>query len=290
MNGKQGEPVYPYNHDGNSHEVIDNPDMLEQLTPLEVHTSEQLIKNKYVAWHALRGYDFAGLASILSKGLFPSANQQDYKVCLSASPTVSHDRGREASSFYAYTLGDGISIAFDLEPGTNIYNTTSYGGFSDEIRGLALETIRPERIVGIMIPESSASTKLSAVRTRREARKPKQMALYLSRTLDHISELGGDPTSIDPGILELIQRSVDLKEIVSEDISAQLEAQIMRCYSNAVRNKYGIEEPTIADMLAVLLKNYPVEVVVFTDGQKTEIGQKNAKFAMSKTNYFHLFS
>ncbi len=73
--------------------------------------SGEIIADPSTVWHAIRGYDFAGLEAIMQNGLLPAKNQQDFSVSVSVSPHQAWSSGREANSFYAYTLQDGISLA-----------------------------------------------------------------------------------------------------------------------------------------------------------------------------------
>ena len=47
---------------------------------LQQKPSQEIINDPKVLWHAVRGYDFAGLESMLGEGLMPSEDQ-DYCVC-----------------------------------------------------------------------------------------------------------------------------------------------------------------------------------------------------------------
>lgn len=49
---------------------------------LQQKPSQEIIRTHEISWHALRGYDFAGLESILQYGLEPADNQQDHCVCV----------------------------------------------------------------------------------------------------------------------------------------------------------------------------------------------------------------
>ena len=44
--------------------------------------ADEIIADPNHAWHAIRGYDFAGLESMLKSGLLPAQNQQDYSLSI----------------------------------------------------------------------------------------------------------------------------------------------------------------------------------------------------------------
>lgn len=248
------------------------------IEPITIKSSEALLQNQNVAWHALRGYDFAGLAAVLSGGLKPAENQSDYTVSLSASPAVSQSINREANSFYAYTLQDGLSLGLDM--GSAIYPRGDHGGFVDEIREPSVDA---ESIVAVMLPEESALKKLTDISTRHEARKPLQMEHYLKRTLEHITQLGGDISTINQDDLRLAQEAIERNEYVDSEITSRLEAQIMSCYGDIARSR-GVQEPTIADVLSIVLGGNEVNVVAYSGEQKQQIGSANAKIAASKSS------
>lgn len=161
--------------------------MIEKLSnerePLQQKPSQEIINDPKVLWHAVRGYDFAGLESMLGEGLMPSEDQ-DYCVCFSTSPARAWLANREANSFYTYTLNDGISLAV-------VYSGLLrgvHGGFMDELR--IPDYIDSGRISGLMLPEGALDRPLVEISTQHEARKPQQAEKYINRTICHLQELG----------------------------------------------------------------------------------------------------
>lgn len=87
--------------------------MIEKLSnerePLQQKPSKEIINDPKVLWHAVRGYDFAGLESMLGEGLMPSEDQ-DYCVCFSTSPARAWLANREANSFYNFILIRSMTV------------------------------------------------------------------------------------------------------------------------------------------------------------------------------------
>ena len=244
--------------------------------PLVPKPSQEVIADPNTAWHAIRGFDFAGLEAMLEDGLLPSDNQQDSAVCMSASPQLAWSTGREANSFYAYTLQDGISLAIGQEYPQ--YPTGNHGGFVDEVRQQRVEA---SAIKGIMLPEKSIDTPLGEVATTHEARKPLKAQHYIERTIQHIADLGGQ---IDDQALDLVSVALEKSlagNILDKDTSAGVERAFMTAYADTLTQMYGIENPTVGDILKIIFDKAQVkpEVFAYTDEQKREIGTANAKIA-----------
>jgi hypothetical protein len=98
-----------------SFESLEEKRIEHRLPTVEAIPADRVVTDPAHAWHAVRGFDFAGLEDIVTNGLRPADNQGSSAVCMSASPTISHSVGREANSFYAYTLQNGISLAVNTE-------------------------------------------------------------------------------------------------------------------------------------------------------------------------------
>lgn len=244
--------------------------------PLVPKPFQEVIGDPNTAWHAIRGYDFAGLETMLEDGLLPSENQQDSAVCMSASPQLAWSTGREANSFYAYTLQDGISLAISQDYPQ--YPTGNHGGFVDEVRQNRVEA---SAIKGVMLPEKSLTTPLIEVATTHEARKPLKAQQYIERTLQHIKDLGGQ---VDEPTLELTSTALEQSLagiILDKDTSAKVEKSLMITYADTLVRVYGIENPTVGDVLTILFSRTKIkpEVYVYTDEQKQEVGTANAKIA-----------
>lgn len=247
------------------------------IEPLAPKPSQEVIADPNTAWHAIRGYDFAGLEAMLEDGLLASENQQDSAVCMSVSPQLAWSTGRGANSFYAYTLQDGISLAIGQE--NPQYPTGNHGGFVDEVRQHRVEA---SAIKGIMLPEKSIDTPLSEVATTHEARKPQKAQHYIERTLQHITDLGGQ---VDEPTLELVSVALEKSlagDTLDKDTSAKAERAFMKAYADTLTQVYGLENPTVGDMLKILFDRAKMkpEVFVYTDEQKREIGIANGKIAV----------
>ncbi len=238
--------------------------------------SQEVIGDPNIAWHAIRGYDFAGLEAMLEDGLLPSENQQDSAVCLSASPQLAWSNGREANSFYAYTLKDGISLAISQDYPQ--YPTGNHGGFVDEVRQNRVDA---SAIKGVMLPEKSLATPLTEVSTSHEARMPLKAQHFIERTLRHITDLGGQ---VDEETLDLASLALEKSlagEYLDKDTYARIEKAFMKAYSDTLTQVYGLENPTVGDILKIIFDKAKVkpEVFVYTDEQKQEIGTANVKIA-----------
>jgi hypothetical protein len=246
---------------------------IEPICPLP---SGEIIADPTTVWHAIRGYDFAGLEAIMQNGLLPAENQQDFSVSVSVSPQQAWSSGREANSFYAYTLQDGISLAIKQE--NPVYPVGNHGGFVDEAR---LASASPEAVTGVMLPEEAVNRPLVDIATRHEARKPMQAQSYIERTVAHIEALGGqideDTRTVIDGCLATSAKG----EYVSREQSGQLEALFMKAYGDAIEKTRGISNPTVKDVLETIFANVKKpKVFTYTDDQKQEIGSQNAQLAV----------
>lgn len=266
---------------------IDNKNIDGRLPNLEVHPANELIADPNHSWHAIRGYDFAGLEQILTYGLSPSDNQNDNHVCLSASPTVSHSINREANSFFAYTLKDGLSLSI-FTPYV-AYPSGNYGGFVDELRRTS---VNATEIDGVMLPQHAALQRLVDVSTSHEARKPKQAIAYVERTLQHLSELG---VEIDNTTLEMATAAMNFsntnQQLKKED-SRLLEGAFMKAYAGFLQKDHNISEPTVSDMLAVVLgrvnRSRSITLYAYDKAFEEEFDIANARIAAKAKNGHHL--
>jgi hypothetical protein len=259
----------------------------QDVEPAEALPSVEIIADPNVAWHAIRGYDFAGLESILYSGILPSKNYDGnngrgfvHEVALSVSPAYAHSVGKESMSFLTYTLADGISLAIDnpyLRP------KQSYGGFDDEIR--IPVKVEPERIKGVLLPEKGQVLPLESVVTTHETRKPEQARSYIERTIRHISDLGGRLGDETSQLVDDCLSALDNSDI-TRDQTAALEHAFMREYSKTLADIYGIENPTVQDLLTIVLQrtNKKLPTFTYTDKQKEEIRANNSEVARIKYN------
>jgi len=259
------------------------------LPKLEVHPANEIASDPNHIWHAIRGYDFAGLESMLVSGISPAENQQDYSVCLSASPTVSHSNNREANSFYAYTLQDGLSLSITTLSVT--VPSGIHGGFVDEIRR---SSVSAQEIDGVMMPSHAVNQRLLDVSTVHEIRKPIQSIAYIERTLHHLSDLGAE---VDTLTLELAASAIEINrtnDILAREDSQRLESAFMSAYSSFLVTQHGIEEPTVSDMLSVVLsrvhRDSNLEVYAYDEAIKKEVGRKNAQIVAKSTRAHNIGS
>lgn len=245
--------------------------------PITALPSEEIIANPSVAWHAIRGYDFAGLEGMLQSGLLPAENQQDYSVSVSVSPEQAWSNGREANSFYAYTLQDGISLA--IEQKSPLYPSGSHGGFVDEAR---LASVAPEAISGVFLPEEALNRPLTQLATRHEARKPLQARQFIKRTLEHIQDLGGKLSDNANVLIEDCLATSASGQYLTAEQSLTLETSLMQAYSDVLTDRLGIAQPTVSDALRVVFDRAKTKpsTYVYSAEQKREIGSRNASIAV----------
>lgn len=243
---------------------------------LQQKPSQEIIRTHEISWHALRGYDFAGLESILQYGLEPADNQQDHCVCLSVAPVAAWLADRPANSFYAYTLQNGISLAINTG-----YNrpTGDHGGFLDEIR---MGCVSPDKIAGIMLPDQALSQPLTDITTWSEIRKPQQAESYIRRTARHVQALGATIGEADQAYLqEAIELSRDGKPFSREQNNA-IQAMFMNYYSQCLE-QLGLE-PTVGEIIQLVFAraNKTLDVYGWTEEQKQEIDRRNVQESVQK--------
>mgnify|MGYP007111898114 FL=1 len=254
--------------------------MIEKISnrreQLQQKPSQEIIRTHEISWHALRGYDFAGLESILQYGLEPADNQQDHCVCLSTAPVAAWLADRPAHSFYTYTLRNGISLAIDTG---HKRPTGDYGGFLDEIR---VSHVQPDKIAGIMLPDQALSQPLVDMTTQSEPRKPQQAESYIRRTARHVQALGATIGEADQAYLqEAIELSRDGKPFSREQNDA-IQAMFMNYYSQCLE-QLGLE-PTVGEMIQLVFAraNKTLDVYGWTEEQKQEIDRRNTRESVQK--------
>lgn len=243
---------------------------------LQQKPSQEIIRTHEISWHALRGYDFAGLESILQRGLEPADNQQDHCVCLSTAPVNAWLADRQANPFCTYTLQNGISLAID----TGYKRPTGdYGGFLDEIR---VSHVQPDKIAGIMLPDQALSQPLVDMTTQSEPRKPQQVESYIYRTTRHLQALDVTIGEADQAYL---QEAIGLSrngEILSCEQNDAIQAMFMNYYSRCLE-QLGLE-PTVGEMIQLVFArvNKTLDVYGWTEEQKQEIGRRNVQESVQK--------
>ena len=243
---------------------------------LQQKPSQEIIRTHEISWHALRGYDFVGLESILQRGLEPANNQQDHCVCLSTAPVAAWLADRPANSFYTYTLQNGISLAVNTG-----YNrpTGDHGGFLDEIR---MGCVSPDKIAGIMLPNQALGQPLTDITTWSEIRKPQQAESYIRRTARHVQALGVTIGEADQAYLqEAIELSRDGK-LFSREQNDAIQAMFMNYYSRCLE-QLGLE-PTVGEMIQLVFAraNKTLDVYGWTEEQRQEIDRRNTRESVQK--------
>lgn len=266
---------------------IDNKNINSRLPKFEVHPANEIVADSNHAWHAIRGYDFAGLDLILTNGILPADNQGDYSVSLSASPSVSQSNNREANSFYAYALKDGLSLSVStLEIA---YPSGNHGGFVDELRR---ESVSAEDVDGVMLPSHAVGRRLVDTSTVHEARKPMQTIAYVERTLQHLFDLGAE---VDATTIEMATAAINVSNAnsyLAREDTQRLEGAFMKAYAGFLQKEYGIPQPMVSDMLDLVLdrahRTSTVVVYSYDEALKKEVGLANARIAAKTTSSRHL--
>lgn len=241
---------------------------------LQEEPSHEMINNPNISWHALRGYDFAGLELMLQGGLQPAENQRDHCVCLSVSPRNAWSVNKEANSFYAYTLQEGISLAVDTG---SLYPVGDHGGFLDEAR---LSRVRADQIIGVMLPAQASELPISEAVALYESRKPKQAELYIDRTMNQLEDLGVIINTEDQLYLQNAVQACRDGNYLSREQNARIQVVFMGYYEQYLR-QLGVEHPTVGDMLQVVFDRAARQMSVYTwtEDQKQEVGMMNARIA-----------
>lgn len=242
---------------------------------LQQKPSQEIINDPKVLWHAVRGYDFAGLESMLEEGLIPSEGQ-DYCVCFSTSPARAWLANREANSFYTYTLNDGISLAV-------VYSGLlrgGYGGFMDELR--IPDYIDSGRIAGLMLPEGALDRPLVGISTQHEARKPQQAEKYVNRTICHLQELGVGIDEANQACLREAVKTCRNGQYLSAEQNDTIQKIFMNHYSHSLQ-QLGLE-PIVGEMIQLVFERAgkSVDVYGWTEEQKRWIGQRNGQEAAAR--------
>jgi len=230
-----------------------------ELPHLDVQPAEKIIDSRIHAWHGLRGYDFAGLESILNTGIKPTQQLEEFAVCMAASPALAADLNRETPAMANFVLGGSLSVGARVQDQGEKF-IKSYGDevdFRDEIR---VPEVRRADIDSIMLPQDALDCPLEEATTHCERRRPEPHIAYIERTMHHLEALGalteGELTAQAQRVIELTKTQFSTPGFDRNAYHAQndlLEQSFMRAYAGCLREKYGIQNPTVGDMLRVVL-------------------------------------
>lgn len=227
-----------------------------------------------IGWHALRGYDFAGLENMLTTGIEP-AEEQVYDKGVSLSYNLYPRFPFQPLSMLRYTLQPGLSVRVDLSGNGDrvgkdtrhenaVYKQKVYGysGFEDEVR---YERVAPNTITGIMLPSDDIGKPLTLVETSHEPRSVNQFGRYINRSVLHIAGLGDDVPEIK--VDEMIAGYVNGDSDVKRAIARNVESELMRAYSSIAAQLVDAAEPTIKDMLDIVQSRSDSnrEILIFDD-------------------------
>ena len=137
------------------------------------------------------------------------------------------------------------------------------------------------------MPSHAVNQRLLDLSTVHEIRKPIQSIAYIERTLHHLSDLGAE---VDTLTLELAASAIEINrtnDILAREDSQRLESAFMSAYASFLVTQHGIEEPTVSDMLSVVLsrvhRDSNLEVYAYDEAIKKEVGTKNAQIAAKST-------
>jgi hypothetical protein len=242
----------------------------------EVMPVNEVLRDGTVGWHALRGYNFAGLASVLEDGLKPSLNgggeRIEQVVCLSASPRISSENNRLSNSFYEYSLKKGISLGVKFSGNRGAIR--SYGGFEDEIREST--GVDPQRIKYILIPEADLKRPLLDLPAGlHEQRKPEAVIGHIETTRQHLKQLGYDDLaeSFQEAAKLYIEQSREGNHLSRAETDS-LERLVIDQYRVALTN--GSAEPTLEDALNMVIGGRSdIRIVTFDEQLKADIARQN---------------
>jgi len=242
--------------------------------------SAGLVDDASVSWHAVRGIDLAGLASVLEDGVQPSRNMSptgwQNAVCVSGSPTASMADGREANSFLAYTMDESsLSLALDAAG-----SLTPNGGFVDEHR--IPGAVPPEAVVGVGANDVLLDTPLRGVAASFEPMKPDRAATYIDRNLalaERTAARAGRALTPRPELREFAARSRS-GQALSRQETQQFHATLMGAYSEALATPQR-PSPTVRDALASVLATADAKprLLAWNRNDKRELQSRSARVA-----------
>lgn len=243
--------------------------------------AEVFADNPNYTWHALRGYDFAALDTILREGIRPTDNiplssghlRHNPAVSLSISPSVARSDQKPSDSFFAYSLQESISLAVHYDRPR--HSEGEYGGFNDETRVPDIyrngkPVVMPEQIHAVMIPAHAAKVAIGGLKVIHEPRKPQRHEEYVKRTLMHLEELG------------ILQDEIahDLEADISKERAAALGSAFLQTYC-LVMERLGFEDPTLEDMIVFTMqkRNKNLQLVTWDSQFKQKVSESNGKLA-----------
>lgn len=237
------------------------------------------------SWHALRGVDVAGLATILRDGIHPSRNSStrsatgwETAVCLSGSPEISLRNNREANSFVSYTM-DPSSLSLALATAGVL---APNGGFTDEHR--VPGTVPPDLITAVSGNDTLLATPLTQVQATFETMKPPQAAAYIDRNMRTVaantaSRPGRPAFAASPQLQEFAARSA-AGDRLSRDETQHMHRELMGAYSSLLATADN-PAPTVRDAVNAVLASAPVkpEVIAWSADDRRQLMSRNAQVA-----------
>jgi hypothetical protein len=244
--------------------------------------SAGLVHDQSVSWHALRGVDLAGLATILHEGVRPSRNSTPqgwaHEVCASGSPEMSLRNRREARSFLAYTMNDSsLSLALNVAG-----RWQPNGGFVDEHR--IPGPVSPDSVIGLTANDGLLHTRLTAVDATLEPMKPEQAAAYIDRNLafaTHLAHRNGRAPAPAQALLDFANQSkaaTATGQRLTQEETTTMHAAVMATYSAALATPQN-PAPTVGDAIQAALAESARRPPVLTWSQtdKKQLQSRNAQ-------------
>lgn len=243
-------------------------DTLKNKKNLEPVSAKEYLDDTGVTWHSVRGFDPAGVKSILTSGLRPAENQGELSVSLSASPAMSRRVGVDMTSFRTYSLRGGMSVGFE---GYSRRPDQDYGGFTDEVRPYFYSLLKP---VTVMVPEEALDAELSVQTTEFEGRKPRQFELYVTRNIREIES---------HGVVLAADRLQELSELVEQQLSVDMADSTIQNRANQIILEMYSElllaadkDPTVRNLLELVVADNPeVTVSAYTADDVAELEAAN---------------
>jgi hypothetical protein len=258
------------------------PESINSADVLHIASATPVLEDPQHLWHALRGYDFAALESIVNFGLEPGQNQDDLCTCVSAAPIVSLSMNRQANSLCTYSLDACISIALNSE--TPKYPKQEYGGFSDEVR-LTPQESNGLSLYGLMLPEEVINAPLEELYIAFQPRKPSAAAHYIEVTTDYLEDLGQSPElQQTKRLVRPLWQKSERGHILTSEEHESLERHFMGEYSKVASRILGIAHPNTSSMLSIIFRRTGKKLPIYTWGKdiKNTIVQANKRVAGAK--------
>ena len=179
-------------------------------------------------------------------------------------------------------MQDGISLAVNTE--TPTYPSGDHGGFEDEIRASNIDS---EQLDAILLSEGTLAMPLVDIRTFIEPRKPAQAMEYIVRTIEHLDELGAELEEKDMQVIDATKSILETNKPLDKDKSREQERIFLKAYSRYLQSSVGIPEPTVADMLRLVLERTQrlgtMKVLEYDESLKEQIQATSEKIAVEKS-------